>query len=110
MKIYICQVLFLGLFLMPAIAEATVPAVYTQANFRTSTHEAPASFTQDEVGNFYGETVSGRPFSQVAVTNYCGVRLQKFTIDKAYFYISDRGVIFANTDLLALSIYFTRST
>lgn len=89
--------------------KAAVPAVYTNDNFQTATHEQPVSFSRDQYGNFSGYTTSGRLFTQTAVANAYNIRLQRFAIDEAYFYISDRGVIFANTDIEAVSVYLTRT-
>jgi hypothetical protein len=71
-------------------------------------HDRPTYFWQDSLGNFHGTTESGKAFSQVAVTMEPTIRLHKFSIDEAFFYISDQGVIWADSDLAALSIYVTR--
>lgn len=83
-------------------------AYYTYDNFFTVTHEPPAWFLMDASGGFYGETTGGHPFTQVPIINDVGVRLHKFSIGTAFFYISDRGVIAAESDVKALSIYFGR--
>ena len=90
-------------------AFAAIPDVYTNDNFFLSDHEVPTSFEQDLLGNFYGRTTTGKIFSQVNIENSLGVRLQKFSIDEAYYYITDRGVITAQNDITALSIYLTLS-
>lgn len=89
---------------------AQIPTTYTNDNFWTSEHDQPLSFSRDSWGNFYGVTLTGKFFSQTNIENQYGIRLQKFSIDQAYFYISDRGVIRAESDLVALSIYLTYST
>jgi len=35
------------------------------------------------------------------------IRLQKFMIDEAFFYVSDRGIINAPSNVIALSIYLS---
>lgn len=98
----------LGLFVLIAILMPhSVGAFYTNQNIWTTEHEAPAWFEVDGKGGFYGETVAGTVFTQKPVTNSFNIKLHKFSIDAAYFYISDRGVIEAPNDLIALSIYFT---
>jgi hypothetical protein len=82
-------------------------AFYDMDNFWTTAHEAPAWFEADGTGGYYGATVAGTAFSQHPIFANSGVRLHKFAIGEAFFYISDRGVIRANNDLHALSIYFT---
>ncbi len=89
-------------------AHAAIPLIYTNSTFMTDEHDAPASFTQDSLGNFYGSTVTGKMFSQNIITNSESIRLQRFAIDEAFFYISDRGIIVADSDTIALSIYLTR--
>lgn len=94
----------------PAPVQAQIPETYTNDNFWESEHDQPLSFSRDSWGNFYGVTVTGKFFSQVNVDNQFGVRLQKFSIDQAYFYVSDRGIITAQSDIVALSIYLSKIT
>jgi hypothetical protein len=42
------------------------------------------------------------------VTASISVRLQKFSIDKVAFYVSDQGIIEASSDISALSIYLAK--
>jgi hypothetical protein len=99
-------ILLLGVcFLIPSLTFAAIPKVYTNDNFQSSTHEPPATFASDGAGGFYGTTISGRTFTQTKVSVATGIRLQKFSIDEAYFYMSDKGEIWAETDLGALSKY-----
>lgn len=105
------QLVLVGVLLSSLVTTTPVEAAlttYTDTNFWNSPHEKPVSFAQDEWGNFYGATATGRLFSQVNVANTAAVRLQKFTIDEVVFYISDQGIIRANSDIIALSIYLTR--
>lgn len=87
---------------------ATIPNRYTNDNFFMSDQDAPVSFTQDAFGNFSGMTVSGKLFYQTNISNTRDIRLQRFSIDDTFFYISDRGIILADSDTIALSIYLTR--
>jgi hypothetical protein len=80
-------------------------AAYTPDTFYTEPHAAPAWFEPDGIGGFYGETTDGTPFTQTLVLPDSGVRLQRFAIGLVYFYVSDRGIINAESDLTALSIY-----
>lgn len=67
----------------------------------------PATFDIDADGNFTGELESGVPFSQTNIVN--GItRLQRFTLQDYYHFVSDKGVIMAETDIQALSVYLTR--
>jgi hypothetical protein len=86
---------------------ASIPDVYTNDNIWTSTHDAPVTISLDSDGNFFGTTATGKLFSQVRIENSLNVRLQKFAIDEAFYYISDRGIINAQSDVVALSIYLT---
>jgi len=70
--------------------------------------EEPAWFEVDSInGGFYGYTTVGTYFTQRPVVTDGGVRLHKFTIAHVSFYVSDRGVFYAENDLVALSTYFT---
>lgn len=89
--------------------QAEVPALYTNENFFTSTHDAPVSFVQDALGNFSGVTESGKTFTQRPVVTNIQVRLHRFAIDEAYFYVSSLGIILADNDTTALSIYLARA-
>jgi multidrug efflux pump len=81
---------------------------YDTETIHTTYREAPAEFSVDASGNATGATVSGMPFRQYGIANGYGIRLQKFEIGLAYWYVSDRGVIWANSDLEALSVYLSR--
>lgn len=102
MKKAVTFLLLVGVFI-PYLSEA----YYTLDNFWTTNHEAPAWFLADGNGGFYGETVAGTPFTQKPILNNLSIRLHKFAIDDAFFYISDRGAFQAENDIKALSIYFT---
>jgi hypothetical protein len=91
----------LGFCVLPLSAQA----FFTNSNFLTSEHAAPAWFELDGAGGFYGALTTGTLFTQKPITNDFGLKLHKFVIDDAWFYISDRGTIEAETDLMALSIY-----
>jgi hypothetical protein len=93
----------------PQVTWAAIPNLYTNDNFLSSEHDKPLSFNIDVFGNAEGVTETGKLFYQKNVSNSYGIRLQKFSIDEAYFYISDQGIITANTDLEALSIYLTKT-
>jgi|AntRauTorckE6833_2_1112554.scaffolds.fasta_scaffold12336_3 hypothetical protein len=92
-----------------SVQAAVIPDTYTNQNFWTSTHDQPVSFEQDVEGNFSGSTVTGKLFTQTNITNNLDIRLQRFAIDEAFFYISDRGIIIAPNNTTALSIYLERS-
>lgn len=97
-----------GLLLCPTNSFASVPAVYTNENYWGNDTDTPVEFTKDERGNFSGWTVSGKYFTQSNIENSLSVRLQRFAIDEAYFYVSDKGIIKASSDTAALSIYLSR--
>lgn len=99
----------LGVFLAIVLVGLPFGAVafYDMSNFWSAEHEAPAWFESDGAGGFYGATVAGTLFTQNPVLIDSGVRMHKFVIGEAFFYISDKGVIRAENDLRALSIYFT---
>jgi hypothetical protein len=94
---------------VPVSVSAYIPAIYTNENFFTSQHDAPVSFVQDNLGNFSGVTQTGKTFTQRAVVSDLHVRLHRFSIDEAFFYVSSVGIIVAESDAVALSIYLTRS-
>lgn len=89
------------------IAAPAEAFVYTPENIHTSYQESPDSFTVNEFGETYGVTVGGNVFTQTNVANVANIRLQRFAIGTAFWYVSDRGVIWAETDLHALSIYLS---
>lgn len=82
---------------------------YDQTNIDRTYHEAPRSFEFAPDGSASGETVSGIPFRQYRVTNSAEVRLHRFEVGLAFWYVSDRGIIRAENDLAALSIYLARA-
>lgn len=104
-----CAVIFAISLALPILAHAAVPSTYTNDNIFMSTHDAPRTITREGNG-FYGYTVSGKLFRQYPVLQNSGIQLHRFEIDEAYFFMSDRGLIVANTNLEALSIYHARTT
>lgn len=103
---------FFGLALLvfiPVLAGAQIPTSYTNDNLFKVQHDKPVSLFFDGQGGFYGYTENGFYFSQVPITNSFGIRLHRFSIDQAYFYMSDKGLIQAESDLAAISVYFSRS-
>jgi hypothetical protein len=88
---------------------AAVPNVYTADNFLLSEHDQPKSFWSDGAGGFGGVTMSGKSFTQQPVVADMHVGLQRFSIDDASFYVSNLGLIYAETDTVALSIYLARA-
>jgi hypothetical protein len=87
----------------------TATFAYTQETIHTAYHEAPAYFAINATGETSGYTTSGMVFSQTNVPNVAGIRLQRFAIGTAFWYVSDRGVLWADDDLHALSIYLSLS-
>jgi len=69
--------------------------------------EKPTWFLQDDDSGFYGETENGYTFTQKNVANAYSIRLQRFSIGDIFFYVSDRGIIEAQSDLAAVSVYLT---
>lgn len=100
------SILIVGLAVSSHTALAAVPKTYTNDNFwsDSTTHDRPISFTVDEEGNVHGATETGKIFSQVNVPNEQGIRLQKFMIDEAFYYIYERGIIRADSDAAALKV------
>lgn len=97
---------FGGVFVFPVYA--AIPETYTNDTFFESEQDAPATFTQDALGNFSGYTLTGKYFTQRAVVSDIHVRLQRFDIEEAHYYISGLGLIMADSDTIALSIYLAR--
>ena len=99
-----------SLVLVSGLCVASLPAyafIYTNENFHQVPHEQPVHFEQRADGSFWGYTETGREFTQTPIPNRYDVRIHRFAIDEAFFYVTDTGTIFADTDLQALSIYFT---
>ena len=90
-------------------APTSTALVYTNENFNQVLHEKPAHFDMLADGSFWGLTDTGREFRQIPVPNQHDARIQKFMIDEVFFYITDQGAIYADTDLQALSIHFSRA-
>ena len=94
---------------MTPLAIAVSAAILcTPANYDHSPRcTAPVeSFVKTEHG-FYGQLVSGVLFTQKNISNELGVRLQKFEMEQLYWYVSDKGIIKADSDIEALSKYLS---
>lgn len=87
----------------------TLKVPCTNENYETSPYckAAPAYFIVDENGEAWGYLISGAYFTQTNVANDLGERLQRYNLERAYWYVSDKGDFKAETDLQALSIYLT---
>ena len=94
-----------ALFSFPSLSLAFT---YDTENIHHAYHEAPSEFTVDRYGNTVGTTVGGNEFRQYAVASTYDVRLQRFEIGLANWYVSDRGIIWADNDITALSVYLSR--
>lgn len=86
----------------------TVLILCTNANW----HElerctAPVEELRVTPDGFEGTLTSGVAFSQKPVLSDPGVQLHRFQMEEVAWYISDRGIIDAKSDLQALSIYLT---
>ncbi len=80
-------------------------AFYTLDTFDLAgAHSAPVSFASDGNGGFFGTTESDDYFTQTPVANNLNLKLHKFVIGDAFFYISAQGAFKAPSDLVALSI------
>jgi hypothetical protein len=106
-----CAVIFIVSILLPFIAHAEIPDRYTNQNMfaEGTTHDRPVTFELDGHGGFAGYTQLGKVFRQYPVLPDSGVRLHRFEIGEAFFFVSDRGVIQAPSNIAALSIYHTLS-
>jgi hypothetical protein len=98
MKSFIMTSLVLGglTVLVPQVFADTLDPIY---------EDAPASFVVHDHDSFSGVTVSGKYFSQYRIVSDVTIRIHRFTVADHHFYISDRGVIEAENDLSAISIY-----
>ncbi len=93
--------------LVPVVGTHAAEQTYTQESFFTLPHTEPAWFTATANGGFVGETVDGYSFTHAVIPNTDGIRLHQFSIGTASFYITDRGIITADSTLMAVSIYLT---
>ncbi len=100
-KLYAITV-FIVIGLLPVVSLA-----YTEEEFYTQPHPKPLYFIEDGSGGFYGVTENNITFTQTPVINNQGIRLHKFSIGEVIFYVSDKGIIQARSDLIAVSKYFS---
>ena len=112
-KKYDMSTLIKSLFVFLAALTCLLPSLsygytYDNATIHTVYQEAPRQFEVDEHGNTVGTTVSGMSFRQYSIANSYGIRLQRFEIGLAFWYVSDRGIIWADNDITALSVYLSR--
>jgi len=101
-SVQIFTALFAAALLIPFSTHADT---YTNQNFLFTYHYKPATFSLLANGGFAGRLENGSTFKQVPVLSEPSVRLHKFVVDDAYFYISAQGTFQASSNLVALSIY-----
>jgi len=92
-----------GAFAAPALDP------YTSEHYWILPHTKPAWFEGDGSGGFVGETIDGTSFSHRVVENMLNIRLHQFTIGAVSYYLTDRGMIEADSTLAAISIYLSRT-
>ncbi len=87
----------------------TVYIMCTNQNYMHSERcTAPVDyFVVNEDGSSWGTLTSGVTFTQGNITNDV-TRLQRMQLEEAFWYVSDKGVIYADSDTQALSIYLSK--
>jgi hypothetical protein len=93
-----------------AVVSMSTGVGYTNENITHSPHSRVASMTMLPNGEFEGTLENGSSFTQTNIVNNF-TRLQRFQVDQAWWYISDKGVIGYGEGLepiIALSIYLAR--
>lgn len=112
-KIFLKTAVFMFVFFLSTTvleASSDSPTVfYRNDNIILTPHPKPEDFTVMENEEVEGHTPIEISFNQTNVINDT-TRLQRFQIQEAWWYISDRGVIGYGeglSDLQALSIYMT---
>jgi len=86
---------------------ASLPVASANFDFVTDSHPAPISFIVNTSGEAYGELEGGYSFTQKNIFMENNIKIQKFVTGAHFFYISDKGIIEAENDLRAISIYFS---
>lgn len=97
---------FLGFGAIYAVMWLAFPPA-SGAYFLTSPllEEKPVSITMVSPEYFTGYTEGGYSYTQKRIVADAAVRIHKFTIADTEFYMSDRGLILAQSDIEAISIY-----
>ena len=103
------KILLTGIFLL-AVLPSVHSFTYTNENIQSAYHEAPVHFERLADGSFWGYTESGKEFRQIPVPNQYDVRMHKFMIDEAFFYVTEHGTLYADSDLQAISIYLMQTS
>ena len=110
---YSSLLIALLLLAIPAMATGSEPdhftGLLTNDNIISVLHPQPKHFQLDKQNQATGLTVTNLPFSQTNV-EHLEIRLQRFEIEEAWWYVSDKGLIGYGqslSDLQALSIYMT---
>jgi hypothetical protein len=84
-----------------------ISTFYTNLNIALTPHPEPETFEVTLEKEIFGFTTNNVEFSQINLCNDF-TKLQKFQIQEAWWYISDKGIIGYGegiSDLQALSIY-----
>lgn len=102
------QKILLALAFIAFLAPIPAAASYGADFALDGEHSAPASFNDDGNGGFFGTTIDGYAFTQKPVLNQLQLKLHKFTIDEAFFYIGKNGAFTAHSDLAAVSILLSQ--
>ncbi len=68
-------------------------------------HPAPKDFQVNSEGEIFGKLEDGSKFSQTNI--FSEPRIQKFTWEDGFWYVSDKGIIYADGDMEALSTYLS---
>lgn len=68
---------------------------FTNTNWDSIPHPQVATFTIDAYGDAYGYTENGIYFSQYAIPNALGIRIQRFDMEEYHHYIIEGTVVYS---------------
>lgn len=94
--------------LLPILFHAdilTASTITSNGHFPREVKSAPLHLETDAFGRISGYTAGGDLVRQSKITEAEDAYLHRIDIDNTFFYVSDRGVITADSDTIALSIY-----
>ena len=100
-----CGIILISAAAFPVFTHAELPEIY---NLYSGDHNPKLYLHESGSCDAFGYIIGEKHFRKYIVKASNGIELYRFAANEEKFYMSDKGFISADSDLLAISIYHSR--